>query len=45
MSDILTYPQVTIPHTQGPEVAGGEAKSIDGEQTVGGGKNLKASES
>lgn len=40
----MTYPQITVPHTQSPEVAGGEAKTIDDEKRVGGGKNLKASE-
>lgn len=44
MSDVLTYPQFTIPHTQGPEVAGGEAKPVDGKQRVRGGKNQKTSE-
>lgn len=42
MSDILIH-QFTVPHTQGPEVAG-EAKPNDGEKGVGGGKNQKASE-
>lgn len=28
VSDILTYPQFTVPHTQGPEVAGEELSPL-----------------